>query len=228
MIAELINLTRRLYPRGRAFRLGAGTDWRKLHEGLAVSEDEALSFTKSILNQILPDNAAFSDEDAAAWEQRLQLTDGAGLPLEDRKAALTRKLRHPGGTLGRQAAVYLEGELIAAGFNAGLRVYENKFGGVIDRINYDSGGTVHGGNTVHGNAAGSGTSATGVVISQLRQDDERPDAQTDLAYRSTFIIAADPYPSAIDIDAAREREFRNLILKLKPAHTHCFLIVNYV
>ena len=47
-------------------------------------------------------------------------------------------------------------------------------------------------------------------------------------FRASFFIGGDPVGTFADVDATRETEFRQLILKLKPAHTVAFLFINYV
>jgi hypothetical protein len=47
-------------------------------------------------------------------------------------------------------------------------------------------------------------------------------------FRASFFIGGDPVGTFANVDATRETEFRQLILKLKPVHTVAFLYINYV
>jgi len=125
MIDKIIQLTKRLYPSGRAFRLPVDSTFLKLHEGLAESENRAFNSSLELLNQILPDNDNFTEDDATAWEIKLALAVSPGTLLEDRKEAIIRKMRHPGNILPRQHYLYVQKQLQDAGFN--VFVHENKF-----------------------------------------------------------------------------------------------------
>jgi hypothetical protein len=46
-------------------------------------------------------------------------------------------------------------------------------------------------------------------------------------YRSTFFIGGEIPGTFADVDANRETEFRQLILKLKPSQTIAYLLINY-
>lgn len=46
--------------------------------------------------------------------------------------------------------------------------------------------------------------------------------------RYTFFVGGSSYPSAVSVPLNRKDEFRELILKLKPAHSVAFLYINYV
>lgn len=120
----ILKLTKRLYPKGRAFRIPFGSVIEKVHKGLNSSESRAYSDAISVLDSILPDNANFTTEDASDWERRLGLITNTTVPLEDRKAAILRKMNHPGTIPARQHYLYLERELRAANFD--VRVYENR------------------------------------------------------------------------------------------------------
>jgi hypothetical protein len=232
---KILKLVRQLYPTGRAFKLAVGTRFRELHAALAETQAQAVNDAAALLDQILPDNTNYTGDDAATWEAKLQIPIApAGVSLADRKLAILRKMRHPGDRLPRQSIDFIEDELRAAGFD--VYCFENKFGGEVDFIKVGAGTTLYRryANTTYFRA---GTryqaitvdqNATGVVISQLDEANENVQDQSRTSLRSTFIICGATYPNVANVDAAREREFRNLIMTLKPAHTHAFLFVNYV
>jgi len=122
---RILNLTKRLYPKGRAFRIPYGSTIEKVHKGLSISENDAFSSAVSLLDSILPDNDNFSSEDASNWERRLGLIVNEFVSLEDRKAAIKRKMNHPGTIKARQNYLYLQGQLQDAGFD--VYVHENRF-----------------------------------------------------------------------------------------------------
>ena len=230
---KLIALTRQLYPTGRAFKMMLGGDRYKLHAALALSEERAWLASVSILNSAIPDNADFTAEDASAWERRLGLITNPDVPLADRKLAIIRKMNHPGTSVARQSPEFLQKELRAAGFD--VYVYRNKFsdgmGGYITKdpltVTGGSGGTVRQhGQFQHGQAQ-HGSAFTNIVVNHI---DEEKDAIFDVGnnLRSTFYIGGTPIGTFANVDADRKAEFRQLILKVKPAQTVGYLIINYV
>jgi len=125
VVEKLIALTRQLYPTGRAFRVAVDSYKLRVHRALAISEDQAYNDALSTLNSALPDNEDFTEEDAAQWEHRLGLITNEAVLLDTRKAAIIRKMNHPGTVPARQHFTYLEGQLQAAGFD--VYVHENRF-----------------------------------------------------------------------------------------------------
>ena len=123
---QILNLTKRLYPTGRAFRLAIGSQWEQVHLALRETELDAYNNAIGILNKILADNPNFTADDASDWERRLGISADINTSLDDRKAAILRKYSHPGNVLGRSADVYIQGQLQAAGFN--VFVHENPTG----------------------------------------------------------------------------------------------------
>jgi len=227
---DLVKLSEQLYPTGRAWWLQLNTVFRNLHEGLALSESRALEFNTNLLNSILPDNDNFSTDDAANLERALGLFIQPSVNLEDRKAAILRKMQHPGNIPARQHYLYLQGQLQAAGFN--VYVHENRvpLGGgqyevrniipaICGEFNYND--------TVYNNLGISGS------FSKLANYiDEDKDSGfvfgNDINLRATFFIGGEIFGDYADVSELRKKEFRELILKIKPAQTACWLLINYI
>ena len=124
---QLIDLTKQLYPTGRAFRMFEGSNLLKLHKGLAESEGKLFDSALGLLDQVYPDNDNFTAEDALAWEGKLGLPLSPNTELQDRKDNIIRKIRHPGSILPRQHHLYLQKQLVDAGFPVSIHVQENLF-----------------------------------------------------------------------------------------------------
>lgn len=124
-IDQIEKLTKQLYPSGRAFKMPKDGFFQKLHDSLNLSEARAYTDAKAILGSILPDTDNFTEEDAAMWEQKLGMITNESVSLADRKAAIFRKMNHPGTIKARQSTLYIEGQLQEAGFN--VQVHENRF-----------------------------------------------------------------------------------------------------
>lgn len=234
VIAKILKLTDQLYPSGRAFKLAKDGDFKKLHEALGLSEERAYDDALAILDSILPDNDDFSLDDAAYWERRLGLITNLSVSLDDRKSAILRKMNHPGTIPARQHYLYLEGQLQASGFN--VFVFENKFpdgfGGIETRdyntVSGGGGSAVQMGDFQLGDTQmGSGIGEGAICVNYI---DEAQDLLFDVGdnLRSTFFIGADPVGDFADVDQNRKDEFRQLILKIKPAQTVAYLFINYI
>ena len=218
-IESIKKLTRQLFPTGRAFDYPEGGDLDKLMSGLIESEKRATDDVNSILYQILPDNDNFTAEDATKWENRLGMINGTGVLLSDRKAAIIRKMNHPGDIKARQSWDYLQNSLQTAGFD--VYVYEN-----LSEIPI-LGEVVQSGQVQSGQVqSGSAPFIFKVVNSLDAAIDREFVVSTD--YRSTFVIGGPTFGSSSNVTEARETEFRQLILKLKPAQTVAFLYVDYI
>lgn len=234
LVDKIVKLTNQLFPTGRAFKMALESELRLLANGLAVSEAQAITDILSTLDSALPDNDDFETEDATDWERRLGLVSNPLVDLEDRKLAIQRKMNHPGTIKARQHYLYIQGQLRAAGFD--VYVYENRFddgmGGYETQtpaeFSLDPYPTIYiqHGDHQHGDIQ-HGTTFSNKVVNSLEADvDNNFDLGGDL--RNTFFIGGDPAGSWADVDAERETEFRQLILKLKPAQAVAFLLINYV
>jgi hypothetical protein len=218
-IESIKKLSRQLFPSGRAFNYPVNGDLDKLMGALAESESQAVNDTNSTLFQILPDNADFTADDASKWENRLGMINGSALPLADRKAAIIRKMNHPGDIPARQSWDYLQNSLQTAGFD--VYVHENLsetpiLGSPI-QLNQIQCGQYQ---------SNSSPYLFKVVNSLDAEVDKNFVLSTD--YRSTFVIGGAVFGSSANVLALRELEFRQLILKIKPVQTAAFLYINYI
>lgn len=223
---QILNLTKRLYPTGRAFRLAIGSQWEQVHLALRETELDAYNNAIGILNKILADNPNFTADDASDWERRLGIAADINTSLDDRKAAILRKYSHPGNILGRQSASYVEGQLQEAGFN--VFVHENPTG--IDPSDFITGVALNfaGENAFFGSDAvfGAGTSDFLVVNSLDPSIDQNFNLGSD--FRNAFFIGGATLGDFSNVPTNRETEFRQLILTLKPVHLAAVLLINYV
>lgn len=208
----------------------------KLHKALATVEGQAYEDALSVLNAILPDNANFTADDAAQWERRLGIYADSSTSLADRMAAIKRKYRHPGTQIPRQHWRYIESQLHAAGFTNAY-IYENKFAGslpgtYVTMTPDDIFGTTTDQIAVYHGSIEYGTIEYGgvgfpKVVNYLEAD---KDAQflEGSHLRNTFFVAGSTITTKADIPAAREIEFRQLLITLKPQHMVGYMWVNYV
>ena len=226
----ILNLTKSLHPRGRAFRMPFGSIFERLTKALAISEDIAYNRALETLDFILPDNDNFSEEEADKWERRLGLITNTLTPLADRKLALLRKINHPGTIVARQHFLYLQGQLQSAGFD--VFIHENRFpdggGGFETKTPNEligiSGDAVHSPLVQHGQFQhGSGFSDK--IANSIEAS---IDALFNIGnnFRSTFFIGGVNPGDFAFISASRELEFRQMVLRIKPVQSIAFIFIN--
>ena len=228
----LIFLTKKLLPSGRVWRMPDNGIARKFHEAIALSEERLYTDCLAVLDSILPDNPNFTEDDATAWERRLGLIISLETPLEDRKLAIARKIQHPGTQKPRQHYLYIQEELRKAGFD--VYVYENRFpdgfGGyetktpqevAISQIGF----SVQHGQSQHGQKQ-HGSIEFEKIVNSL---DSFVDALFDVGdnFKSTFFISSSTLGLNAVILESRMIEFRQLVLKLKPAQTVCYPFITF-
>jgi uncharacterized protein YmfQ (DUF2313 family) len=258
IVDKILKLTKQLYPKGRAFKIPENGWYYRLHKGLAQSEARVYNEALGVLDSILPDNDNFTAQDATDWERRLGLINGTGVSLADRKAAIRRKMNHPGNVKPRENWMFLESQLQLAGFR--VWVHENRFsdgmGGfqaldpidALPAVDYGEHGEYEHGEIEHGDAfsyyqnlftfAEHGEFEHG----EMEHDGwiynnvvanyipESLDAMFNVgpSHRATFFICAEPFGVFAEVPASRKDEFRQLILKLKEVNTVAYLLVNYI
>lgn len=223
---EILDLTKQLYPTGRAWWMPKNSIFEKIHLGLAYSESRTHSATREILDSILPDNDTFSEADAVRWEQALALITPENVDLEDRKEAILRKMQFPGSVPARQHYLFIQGELQKAGF--AVYVHENRFGdppaaislsaAIYDQINYDQ--------VTYGFEGYE--DATTIANHIEEEKDEDFNFGNIINARATFFIGGPTFPNRAEVDPDRKKEFRELILKMKPAQTAGILLIDYI
>jgi len=229
-ITQIQNLFRQLMPTGRAFKGPVNGYMDKLNTALSISENVAWRDMLSTFDSMLADNANFSEDDATDWERRLGLINGTGLPLSQRKLLILQQYNFPGDILARGYWLYVQQQLRAAGFDA--YVYENRFfemGSWVTKTPIEilgGGGTQ---NQLADNQLGDaqlGGSYNMLVANNIDQvDDANFSVGSNL--RSTFFIGGATLGAYAYVPINQERQFRQLILKLKPAQTVAYLFVIY-
>lgn len=233
VLATILKLTRQLYPKGEAFNMPVGGWLEALHKGLALSEAQLHQDTLAVLNSLLPDNANFTAEDATLWEQRLGIINNPNTLLADRKKAIARKMGAPGPIPAQQNWRYVQLQLQRAGFD--VYVYENRFLNAVSGL-YESKppnvvfGTaatsnVQFGNTQFGQNQFGGTWRDKIVNS-LDPEVDRTFVVTS-NFNSTFFISGSTVTTPAVVPLVRQTEFRQLVLRLKPAQMVAFPNIIY-
>lgn len=227
---QILKLSKQLFPTGRAWRIPQNSLFRDFIYALGISEAQAFDDALSILNQILPDNVDFDEDDATLWEKRLNLkVDPPLLTFEERKTLIERKYAFPGQFIYRQNWRFIEYQLQLAGFD--VYVHENRFpdggGGWEYEYWYETVILQHADETEHGEQSEMGYPAMDIVANQS-EPDEPFDPGTQTNYKGAFFVGGASFPDTAIVSPALEKEFRKLICQLKPANTFAILLSEYV
>jgi uncharacterized protein YmfQ (DUF2313 family) len=233
-LRDLLRLVQQLYPTGRAWYLPEGSNFSGLHEAINLSFLRLINTAYATLDSRFPDNTNFDEDDAELWEYRFGLVTDESLTIEQRRANLLRKLSYRSNVKARQNFRYIQAQLQASGFNVG--VYENIFFdgsgnkfyktpadvlGVLPNSTQHGGNTMHGGNTEHGGGNFD-------VIANSNQPESFSIGGSGNQWATFFIAGPTAINTIAQIQKSREKEFRELVLKLKPAHLVAYIFINYI
>ena len=224
---DILNkLSVQLYPTGRAWYLPQDGVFYNVHTALNQSFAKLIREGDLFLDGLFPDNVNFTIQDAALWEYRLGLITNNALDLELRKEAIRRKLGHPNNVKARQHPLFIQNQLQLAGFN--VWVHENEIPyqtpSEITTILLDD--VFHGAPTQHGNSTQHGLSNHDVIANSI-DEVEFYSTGGEINLWSTFFIGGEILGSIATVPFIRLREFKELVIKLKPAHTVAFTFINY-
>ncbi len=221
---ELSDLYVQLYPTGRAFYQNENSNFRKFHSAINTSIGRLIQDADLIIEKNLPDNDNFDADDCKLWEYRLGLTTNESLSLSVRKSNIVRKLGHPNNVKSRQTAAYMEYELQSVGFN--VYVHENtipyKTPSEVAALVLSE--TQHADNLSHGTSTIHGGSSFDVIANSF---DNFESFSVGSNLWATFFIGGENLGDYANVPNNRLREFKELVLKLKPAHLVAFTFINY-
>jgi uncharacterized protein YmfQ (DUF2313 family) len=215
---NILELKKQLLPTGRAFKVphigSQNTEYTGIFENLllgrGIKESEVYSDAVGILDSLIPDNNNFDVSDCSAWEKTLSISPA--INLTDRKNAIYSKMQFPLNTEGRQHKNYLEYRLNQAGFIC--KVYEwNDISNYIVGLMHST-GTIHNSGTIHQNLTF--PIFTQVVANYIDAEKEPTIVLNSLNINSFFWISGLAFNNPITITSDRIKEFRNIILQIKP------------
>ena len=224
---DIINaLSLQLYPTGRAWYGPEGGAFTKVHDALNISFVRAVNTSRLLIDETLPDNDNFTEVQAELWEYRLGLIVNNNIDLETRKQAIIRKLGYPNNIKARQHPFFIESQLQLAGLD--VFVHENTYpyrtpGDII-------GASVttlqHGGDTQHGDSVQHGGNNF-VIIANSTEEVEVYIPGGDNLW-ATFFIGGENLGDVAIVPKSRLKQFKELVMKLKPAHLAAYTFINYV
>lgn len=220
----LFDLVRQLYPTGRAWSYVKGGVFYNLHLSINRSLIRFIESCISFLDSHFPDNDNFNVDDCSLWEYRLGLVTNPLLSVPVRRQAILRKMAFPSNIKARQSAIYMEHQLQLAGFN--VYVHENSYPYQTpgDIVAIALGNTQHSDNIQHGGGTTHGSLGFD-VIANLAVVDENYSVGGVLW--ATFFIGGLNLGDVANVPQIRALEFKELVLKLKPAHLVAYTFIDY-
>ena len=174
-----------------------------MHQAINRSFIRVVEDARLTIEGIFPLSDDFTINDAELWEFRLGLLNTGDLTLTERKEAILRKIAYPKNQKARQSKSFIEAQLQLAGFNVFL--YENTRpyrtpGDIID-LDFE-------------------------VIANYPVVNESYSVGGNLW--ATFFVGGPTLGEVAEIPQSRRLEFKELLLKLKPAHTVAFTFINFI
>jgi len=232
LVDIMSNLASQLYPTGRAFSFKKQGVMDNTHLAFNRSFIRIIDDAQLTLDSTFPDNDNFSVEDCELWEYRFGIVSNNLLTLQQRKSAIYRRMSRGRNVPARQHKNYIQSQLQLAGFDVYL--YENGFieGGITvykrpqDIIALLTNSVQHGGTSQHGIGFQHGGSSSQIIANSYKANELY--SVSDARLWATSFIGGATLGTYATIPASREEEFRELVLKLKPAHLAFFTFVNYV
>jgi hypothetical protein len=220
------SLTKQLYPTGKAWYISENSNFENLHKGLNVSTARFARDAKETINSTIPDNIFFDESDVGLWEYRLGITSNPRTELSIRRDSVLRKLSYPAGVQARQHPNFIQNQLRLAGFI--VTIYENTipYRTPEDIVGIAAPEIQHANDIQHGD----GTQSGGVNFSVIANSSSSPESYSiggNENLWATFFIAGNHIEQPAYIQESREKEFRELVLKLKPAHMVAFININF-
>lgn len=228
----LLDLALQLYPTGRAWIKMKYSIMEKLHSAINISYTRFLDDAKLTHDSCIPDNDNFDKFDCDLWEYRFGMITNPSLSVPTRRLAIFRRMARGRNVPARQHLLYLQYQLRLAGFD--VYVFENGF--IVDgALTYKRPNDIsfvqpedvqHGGSTQHGIGVQHGGVNHEVIANSYLPNE--PYSVGDDYLSKTFFIGGITLGATAEVSELRQIEFRELVLKLKPAHLAAFTFINYV
>lgn len=223
----LRGLSDNLYPTGRAFYAPKGGNFDALKQSVNSIMAKFLVDIDQTFDSTFPDNDNFTESDADIWEYQLGIRNVPGLDLDFRRQNILIKLGYPNDVLSRTNLSFIQSQLDLYGFN--LTVHENTppYKSPIDLNDLTLIQNTHSDDSFHGNNFTHGGGGFQIIANSI-DPNEIYSFGNETNLWSTFFISGPVLGEFANVDANRESEFRELIIKFKPLHTAAFIFINFI
>lgn len=223
---KLDDLAVQLYPTGRAWHKPEGGKFDLFHKALNLSFVRLIEESNQLINGTFPDNEFFTDQDASLWEYRLGLITNEDLDIEIRKKAISRKIGHPNNLRARQGIKFIEDQLRSLDFD--VYIHENlpPYVTPLEAGNVSISEVQHRDSLQHGDSTQHGGDSFSLIANSIEQLESFAVGEDNLW--ATFFIGGPNLGDIAQIPLSRLKEFKELVIKLKPAHLVAFTFINFV
>jgi hypothetical protein len=214
--SEPINtLSSQLYPSGRAWWKQKDGIFDKVHQALALSESRVENDILNLQYDILADSVNISISAIERWEYVFGIK--ANGTTADRLSMIYQRQMFPNNILARQSKSFIEQQLRLAGYNVFIHLnYITPNSAIYGLFNY--------GQKNYGEIASTYT----IVSNEIDETKEVLYSISTIGEKNIFYIGGENYGDYADVPAALKNQFRELVLRLKPAHSVAILNINYI
>jgi hypothetical protein len=227
IVDSLRDLSVQLYPTGRAWYKPENGNFQRFHDAINISLVRLIDEGKLLLDQTFPDNENFSKDDASLWEYRLGLITNNNLDLELRKAGIKRKLGHPNNVKSRQHKSFIEHQLQLSGFNVWVHENTIPYRTPNEILLISSNDVQHEESTQHGLGLAHGGDSFSLIANSIEEIEDYSIGGAENLW-ATFFIGGENLGDSANVPSLRLREFKELVIKLKPANLVAITFINYV
>jgi hypothetical protein len=228
----LNDLSIQLYPTGRAWYRPENGVWENFHGAINRSFSRLIKDGRSLIDSTFPDNPNFNSDDATLWEFRLGLITNENInlktrkkTLEIRKKAIKRKLGHPNNIEARQHPLFIQSQLQAAGFDVWVHENTIPYQNPESILDLELPELQHGEPTQHGDSTQHGGGSFDVIANSIEEVESFAIGEENLW--ATFFLGGEILGTLAEIPYNRLKEFKETVIKLKPAHTVAFTFISY-
>ncbi len=201
---------KQLYPNGHAFNVSDNTNRFSVHESIDEALNGFISQLASLVNGAIPDSMDLDEKEVELLEDKYGVYFVEGLTLMQRIERIRLKMTYPNRVVNRSSAAWIQHVLNTFGFK--VSIYENE--GINPSLVSDFISNQYG-RSMYGASSFGGYQYNVIANSMFRG--EKYNFGGNL-WATFFIRINEP------IESSRVSEFRELVLKLKPAHL-CAIIL---
>lgn len=207
------NLEKDLYPTGRALKCAVGSNKEKIHESIHLLFEGLEDSIKTFINSLFPDNDTITNQELSFLEFIYGVYYKDNVSDNIRKERILDKIKYTKPHVYRQSLIYIQEVLNQRGFD--VTIVDNLNEIPSEAINNNN--IQHSLNVLHGETTQHGKIGINVIANNL--DINETILISELDQNKPFYIYIET-PIASD----RLVEFRELVLRIKPAHLVAVII----
>lgn len=211
---KITTLSAQLYPTGRAWWKKKNSIFDKIHQALSLSESRVENDILNLQYDILADSVNMSLTATELWESVFGIT--AKGTISDRLSAIYQRQMYPNNELARQSKSFIQNQLQLAGFDVYLH-----------NSNVSPNSSIYGIFQYGQKKYNETVQSYSLITNEVDETKERPYLISNIGEKFIFVIGSEISGEYADVSLERKNEFRELVLRLKPAHSIAVLNINF-